>query len=71
VTSALVACVGDCNGDGRVTVDEMVRGVSIALGATPIAACPAMDRNQDSEIGIFELINAVSNALEGCRTPLP
>jgi hypothetical protein len=49
----------------------MIRGVSIALGTSPTALCPAMDRNQDSEIGIFELINAVSNALEGCRLPLP
>jgi cysteine-rich repeat protein len=70
-TRTPINCVGDCNGDGRVTVEEMIRGVSIALGTSPTALCPAMDRNQDSEIGIFELINAVSNALEGCRLPLP
>jgi hypothetical protein len=69
-TQTPIGCVGDCNGDGSVTVEEIVRGVGIALGSTPVSACRAMDRNQDAEVGIFELINAVSNALEGCRPPL-
>ena len=27
-----VGCIGDCNGDGRVTVDEIITAVNIALG---------------------------------------
>ena len=29
------SCVGDCNGDGIVSVDEILTGVSIALGNLP------------------------------------
>ena len=25
-------CIGDCNGDGTVTVDELITGVNMALG---------------------------------------
>ena len=31
------ACLGDCNGDGVVTIDELVLGVDIALGDQPIS----------------------------------
>jgi hypothetical protein len=42
-TSAHAApqCVGDCNGDGRVTVAEIVTNVNIALGTTALSACDA------------------------------
>ena len=29
-------CVGDCNDDGGVTVDELTLGVRIVLGLTPV-----------------------------------
>lgn len=61
-------CVGDCNGDGRVTIDELIRGVTIALGTIiePPPTCDAMDANHDGVIVINELILAVNNALRGC-----
>jgi hypothetical protein len=59
-------CTGDCNGDGRVTVDEVVRGVNIGLGSLPLSECPAMDADGSMEISIDELIRAVLNGLEGC-----
>jgi DNA-binding beta-propeller fold protein YncE len=59
-------CVGDCDGDGEVTVDEIVRGVGIALGEQNLAQCPAMDGNGDGEVTVDEIILAVSNALAGC-----
>src|SRR4029453_10293572 len=34
-------CVGDCNNNGSVTVDELVKGVGIALGSLPVSACPS------------------------------
>jgi subtilisin family serine protease len=54
---------GDCNGDGRVTIDELVAGVRIALGAAPLATCAALDGDADGAITIAELIAAVGLAL--------
>ena len=65
------ACVGDCSGDGEVTITELVRGVSIAVGATPLDACRAFDRSGDGEVSIDELVLAVKNALDGCSAATP
>lgn len=60
------ACGGDCDGDGAVTIDELVRGVALALaGGTP-ADCAALDRDGDGRIDIGELVAAVGHALAGC-----
>jgi hypothetical protein len=59
-------CSGDCDGNNEVTVDELIRGVNIALGSVDIGDCMAMDANGDGEITIDELVQAVSRALEGC-----
>jgi hypothetical protein len=59
-------CVGDCNGDGMVAINELITGVNIALGATPLSACPSFDVNGDNMVGINELITAVNNALGTC-----
>jgi len=59
-------CPGDCNGDATVTVDELVRGVNIALGAQPLANCPVFDRNGSGSVEINELVQAVNAALNGC-----
>jgi hypothetical protein len=56
---------GDCNGDGKVTIDELVTGVNIALGLEPLTACPAFDTNHDGQVTIDELIAAVNVALNG------
>ncbi len=45
-TSAAVAqCCGDCNGDGRVTIDELVHAVTLALGSCPSSAGPRIALN--------------------------
>lgn len=59
-------CVGDCNGDGTVTISELITGVNIALGSAVVGACAAVDRNRDGGASIDELIAAVTNALGGC-----
>jgi hypothetical protein len=59
-------CVGDCNGDGAVTVSELITGVNIALGNLPIDACSVLDVNGDGMVEINELIAAVAAALTGC-----
>jgi hypothetical protein len=68
-------CVGDCNGDGRVTVDEILTGINIALGNTPVSACPAFNcppcTVSSCLPGVDCFLEAVDNALEGCTTPMP
>jgi len=59
-------CAGDCNANGMVTVDELVRGVNIGLGVQPVSTCPAMDFNGNAAVTVDELVKAVSNALGGC-----
>jgi hypothetical protein len=59
-------CVGDCNGDGQVTIDEIILGVNIALGASLIGNCLALDADLNGEATVDEIVSAVSNALRGC-----
>jgi RHS repeat-associated protein len=61
---------GDCNGDGLVRVDELMRGVGIMLGDLPLASCEAFDLDGDGRVTIDELIQAVRIALGGA-TPVP
>ena len=63
-------CVGDCDDDGTVTIDELLRGVNIALGNAVVGECPAFDCNDNSSVTIDCLVKAVNAALNGC-TPKP
>lgn len=65
------ACPGDCNGDGVVTVDEIVRAVAIALGIDALEACPASDGNGDGQVTVDELLRSVAMALDGCGSAAP
>jgi len=60
------SCTGDCNGDGEVTVDEVVLGINIALGSAPVSECSRFDTSQDGEVTVDEVVQAVNNALNGC-----
>jgi len=60
------SCSGDCNQDGMVTVDELVRAVNIALGNVASAQCPAADVNGDAQVTVDELVKAVNALLQGC-----
>src|SRR5947207_1383048 len=60
------ACVGDCNGSGTVTIDELMIGVSIALETVPPSACMEFDPAGHGRVGVGELIVAVGNVLDGC-----
>jgi hypothetical protein len=59
-------CIGDCNGDGMVSINELILGVNIALGTASVDDCPAFDPDGNGMVGINELIAAVNNALNGC-----
>jgi hypothetical protein len=60
-------CVGDCNEDTMVAINELITGVNIALGAQNVSACPSFDVNGDGGVAINELISGVNNALTGCQ----
>lgn len=70
---AAAACGGDCNGDGAVAINELVLGVSIALGSAQLAGCSSLDTNGNGQVSIDELVTAVTAALSGCgdATPAP
>jgi DNA-binding beta-propeller fold protein YncE len=59
-------CRGDCNGNGLVTIDELVRSVNVALEAAPYRLCPPADTDGNGQIEINELMGAVNTALGGC-----
>lgn len=59
-------CIGDCGEDGRVTIDEIILDVRIALGE----AAPDLCRvgGPGPGFGIDGLVTAVLNSLAGCTT---
>lgn len=59
-------CPGDCDGDGRVAVNELVAAVSIALGIDDLAACPVAAGSDDVAVTIDDLVRAINAALDGC-----
>ena len=68
-TPASVPCEGDCDGNGSVTISELITGVAIALGSQPIDRCLPLDSSGNGHIEINELIAAVGHALNGCPSP--
>jgi len=55
--------VGDCDGDGRITVVELVQGVAIALGNVALHSCWVLDADGNGKINVPELVLAVRTAL--------
>lgn len=62
-------CPGDCDANGRVTVDELVRGVNIAPDRSDLARCTILDSDSDGRVRVNELVTAVGRALAGCTAP--
>jgi len=58
-------CTGDCNRDDAVSINELITGVNIALGALPVSAC-APFQNAAGMVDIARLIAGVNSALNGC-----
>lgn len=59
-------CAGDCDQSGRVTVDELVRCVSILLHGSSLDTCSAVDADADGGVVVSEAVRAVANAMNGC-----
>jgi hypothetical protein len=55
---------GDCNEDLQVSIDELVKGVNIALDHAPLADCPRFDMNDTGLVTIAQLIAAVSSSFQ-------
>lgn len=53
--------VGDCNRNKQVVIEEVRRGVEIALEQSPVAACTPFDRVADGRVQVYELIRGVRN----------
>jgi len=65
-TPTLGQCVGDCNMDGVVAINEEVIGVNILLGSLPFSQCPEFDKNGNHMVEVNELVSGVNSLLEGC-----
>lgn len=59
-------CTGDCDGDGAVSIDEIITGVDIALGVAPMETCRAMDADAAGVVTVDELLSAVDSLLSSC-----
>jgi hypothetical protein len=75
-TIAAQSCVGDCDGNGSVEVHETIVGVAMLLRDLPLDRCSAFDVDSNGQIGMNELVLAVSDATYGCgirptATPSP
>lgn len=58
------SCSGDCDGDGHVTVDELVRTVRARLDLEPRLACSA---TADAPVTLSQVIEDVRAALASCE----
>ncbi len=61
-------CVGDCDGNGEVAINELIQGVNIALGQASVGQCRSFDTNGNGAVEINELIAGVNSALNGCTS---
>jgi YVTN family beta-propeller protein len=66
--TTVIACTGDCGGNGVVDINELILGVNIVLGNRDVTACPVFDRNGDGVVVIADLIAAVGIAQTMCPT---
>lgn len=65
-TPTVGRCVGDCDHNGKVAVNELVRGVNIALSTASLEGCPEFDCNGNGHVSVDCLVRAVNSALRGC-----
>ncbi len=59
-------CPGDCDGDGQVSIDELLAGVNLTLGKGSIVDCLAFDTDENDRVTVDELTRGVNAALDGC-----
>jgi hypothetical protein len=65
-TSGPIPCVGDCDDNGVVVVNELVTGVNIALDRAEVSQCPDFDIDGSQTVSVNELVSGVNALLRGC-----
>lgn len=58
-------CPGDCDGDGEVSVDEVVVSVPLLFGDS-FGACPAADVDLNGTVAVAEVLRGLQSAIDGC-----
>jgi hypothetical protein len=66
VCLAVASCIGDCDGGGSVSVEEVIRSVNIGLGHATVDLCDSIDKSRDERVSVDELVEAVENSMIGC-----
>lgn len=68
-------CVGDCNGDAQVTIDDLLTMVDIALSSGNCSVCVPCHSSQCTvptngvtcPVSVVEIITGLNNAMNGCH----
>jgi len=55
--------IGDCDGDGTVSIFEVQSTINVFLGIQSLIQCPAADATGDGVVDVTELQNAINNHL--------
>jgi hypothetical protein len=66
IGAALAAISGPVAAQPAVTAEELVKGVSIALGTLPLDQCQPMDTSDNGQVTVDDLVAAVDVALTEC-----
>ncbi len=61
--SVQIPVAADCNRDLRVTIDDIITAIAIALDQRPLSDCAAADLDGDGRVTIGEIVVAVADAL--------
>lgn len=59
-------CTGDCDGDQRVDIVDLITAVRVVLDEAPLTACPSILCNGGDSTAIDCLIRAIDYGLRGC-----
>ncbi len=65
------SCSGDCNGDGQLSIAELIAGVAIALGDASLSGCPAVDADGDGVVRIDDVTRAAAARVSHCTAAAP
>ncbi|MFN8643976.1 MAG: hypothetical protein U0802_20835 [Candidatus Binatia bacterium] len=64
--STPASCPGDCDANGRTSIDEVVVAIEALLGRRAVAACRAADGDHDGVLSVDEVVRSLRSALRGC-----
>ena len=64
--NATASCPGDCNGDGVITVDDLLTRLRIALGEAEVSACSSPIAGGDGGESVADVLAALISDVAGC-----